>query len=440
MKSLTLLSVLFITSCSYMPTWIGGVEEGKKLKGERISVLDYETPLKAESDSQNLLLNLPAPALNKNWLRSSGYHKATIVNSTIGLIDKQTKQDIGKAAKKGNFLSATPVISDRKIITLDSKGLVSAFNVENIKKPIWQTSLADKKDDSNYFAAGGLTIYLDKLFVNTGSDKIIALDISNGREIWQRQLQNITRSAPEAHDGKLFINTLGNKLYALNAENGGLIWTHSGFSQAISIFGAAPPVAYEKLVFASYSSGELYALRSENGEELWLDSFDNDINNTKFLLNDIDASPLINGDLIYTTSNDGYFVASEIATGKRVWQKEISSINTPWIAGDNIYIIDNQKRFIALNKNTSDIIWVNNLAKYKNKKTKRGEIRYASPVMADSKLYVVNSLGKLLVFDPKTGDMLKKHKIIKDVYLSPVIAHNKMFLLNNDAKLLSLGN
>lgn len=428
--------ILLLNSCSYLPNWIGVSENSPKLKGERVSILNYETNLNSAPDQTNKPLDLPLISLNKNSFRSYGFHSSTYLNSSLGSIQHMTKRSIGKRAKKGNYLSSRPIVADNKVITMDAKGLIQAFNVSDIKTLVWQNNLSEK---GNYFVAGGMAFGEGKIFVNTGGNKVIAIDVKNGRQIWQRDIQSITRSAPEVSGKFLLVNTLDNKLYALNAENGGLIWTHSGFSETISIFGVAPPIAYEKIVFASYSSGELYALNIKTGEEIWLDSFDNQTKNTKFTLNDIDATPVVSGDMVYSISNDGLFIANDLATGNRKWQIELSSVNTPWIVGNYIFLIDNQKRFVAVDKKTSEIRWINQLAKFKNEKTKRGSIRYTSPVMADNKLYVANSIGKLLVFDPSNGDMLKKHEIPKDIYLSPVIAYDKIFLFTNDAELVSMG-
>lgn len=433
-KILLTALTLSLCGCSMMPEWIGGGEEdAEKITGERISVLKTETTVTADKSLDSVAVNIPDAAPNDKWLKSNGYTPQIQNISAPAKFSRKKSYDIGKGDDEINAGSNT-VIADGKIFTIDLKGSVLALDVNNPSKKIWKFTIEAPKDDAD-FANAGILYYEGKVYLTSGYNLVIALNADNGTLLWRRTISSIARSAPDASGDKIFVNTADNKVFALNANDGAIEWVHEGVSEDMSIFGSSSPLAAGDRVFAPYSSGELYTLRTTDGSQIWAADLTRS-GNSSFLMVDIDAAPVVDGNVVYSISNDGVLSAIDMATGQDIWEKEVSGSKTPWIAGDFIYLINDQNELVSIEKYTGGIKWVSNLPSYKKPKNKKSPINWNGPVMGNGRLIVVGSNGELYAISPQNGDIIEKTKIPEYVNMPPVIANGAIYLISDTAKLI----
>ena len=440
-----LLSVLssFLVACESVSNLVDfgkndDDDYSKKDRKERISVLSFESELTADSVLANTPVSIPKMKINKSWHKSSGYSRNIPENISIsGTFNKMISGKIGKGGKNGQNLTASPVVANRLIYTIDSKGVVSAFDVDNIRKKKWSYKIKIPKEKGNFFNAG-ITYNEGKIYVSTGYNIVLALDALNGKLIWSRVINSIARSAPAVGSGVVLVNTIGYNLYALDEASGSILWLHSGVEEEVSILGSASPVIYGQVAFVPYSSGELYALRLNDGREIWGDQLSVNTSRIAYSLSDIDVSPIARGDIIYAISNDGVLAATHIKSGNRIWEREVSGNKSPWLAGEFLYLLTDKNQIIAVHALTGMIKWVEQLPSYKNARNTSSAINWNGPVMAGDVLLVVGSNGRLLSINPQNGKIITRNKILKDVYIHPVVAYENVYLLNDDARLVKL--
>lgn len=434
-KYLIIIFLLIFTGCSSLG-WFGSSDKKADISdGERISVLKTDNLLKADESLSKAVITIPAQKENNKWLKSSGFNNDIPENpSAAKEFDSVKYVNIGSGGSKHTHLTASPVISDDKVVTIDSKGVVTAFAIDNMKK-IWRTKIKLKEQVGDFYGSG-MMYAGDNIYVTTGSRYIVALDAATGNQIWQRSINSVSRSAPLVYKGMVFINTIDNRLYAIDAKDGGILWTHNGIKEDMSVFGVASPTVSNDIIYVAYSSGELYALRTIDGSEIWSDSFVSGSGDYSFA--DIDAAPVVNGGMVYAVSNDGVLAASDMYSGERAWEQELSAEHQPWVAGDYLFIISNKEQLAAINKKTGGIKWVVQLPEYSNQKAKSGEISWNGPIMAGGLLRVTGSNGRMLSISPENGEILYRNKIDKDVYLPPVVAYNSVFLISDGGKMAVL--
>lgn len=439
LKIITFIALsLIISACSALPDWVGADDE-VALDGERLSVLKVQPYIRVDRDIADIKVRVPQPEENKRWYKSSGYHPLTYPNPSLPEeIEIIEKESIGADGEKGRFLSATPVIVDGKIYTIDGKAMVSAFDLSDLDDPLWEVKLHGKKQEGN-FSSGGISYYNNRLYITSGSNHLVVLDAQSGNEIWRRTLESIARSAPEVRDDRVYVNTINNRLYAIDAQLGSILWTHSGVSEDISLIGNASPVATNNVVLSPYSSGEMFALNTQTSDVLWYASFLGDTVSSTYSLTDIDASPVVNNGKIYTISNDGVLASTDLFTGERDWSLEVSGTQVPWVIGEFLFVLNDKDQLIGVHTPTGKVKWVTALRSYKNPENNRTKIHWSGPIMAGNHLYIVGSHGKLLKMSAPTGNIVTKYKVPKEIYLPPVAAHNKLFLLSNDAELIVMG-
>lgn len=422
------LSLIALTSCSMMPSWMGDKDQ-KKLEGQRITLLKTEDALRPSAELAQSAVSLPPATENSESVTSRAGHLALAEQVSIRQTDS-----IGKSAQKSYHLPA-PIVAEGKIFVLDGSGTVIATDANNIKsKALWKNKISPKS--KSYMIGGGLAYHDGVIYATAGHNDIVALSAADGKEVWRKSVSNVVRAAPAAANGKVALITVDNHVYVMNAKDGSVLWTHEGIAESVGILGAASPsFAPNGTLLVPNSSGELHALNQENGRPLWSVSLSNNASTGNFPLNDIDVSPVIIGNVIFTVSNAGGLFAIDATSGNPLWKQEIPNIQSLWVAGNYIYAISSHNEVIAAQAQDGQIKWVTKLQEYGNEKKQKDKLLASGPVLAGSQIYVALSNGLLVQLSAADGKILKSHEIIDEVTVSPEVALGKLYLLSNNAKL-----
>jgi outer membrane protein assembly factor BamB len=334
-------------------------------------------------------------------------------------------------------LVGSPVIIGNYGYFLDVKGALILCDLDN-QKITWKKKIFPSKILKNY-QIPKISYNDQAIFAIAGSNRIVAADAGSGNIIWTKDISSLPISTPISNGKLVFVTTNDNRLYALDVINGEIKWTHNGILKNTAILGSADPVIAKNMVIAAYSSGEIYALNQETGEVIWTQDLNTSkIDNSDFYLNDIDATPIIRGNVIYTIGNGGLMMAINLKGGKIIWKKEISGITDFWLAGDFIYLINNENKLLAISQKNGAIKWISQLPSLKNPKKAESKIIYSGVIMAGNKLIVTDSNGKLLIISPLEGKVEKEIKLSYQLYQNSIIVNSKLYLNATSGSTISL--
>ena len=140
------------------------------------------------------------------------------------------------------------------------------------------------------------------------------------------------------------------------------MWSHSGIEEVTSFLGGASPAVDSGVVIAPYSSGELVALKVENGQVLWNDSLNgNRRYRSSTTLSSIRGRPVIDRGIVIAISNNDQIVAINLRTGRRIWDRAIGGIESPWVAGGFLFFLTNNSELVAMTRQTGRIHWIQSL-------------------------------------------------------------------------------
>jgi outer membrane protein assembly factor BamB len=425
------LSLLLLCGCSKI-SGIFDADDEKRLTGERISVLELEESLEPDNaalEAEGLIT--PQAWKNEFWPQAGGYPNHSMQNLALseGALTKSWSASIGKGTTDRLPLTAQPIVVDGQIYTLDTRGQLSAFDAKT-GKTLWTKDVSDP-DEGDPVIGGGIAYAAGILYVTNGYRELIALQPAKGEILWRKNIGTPSRAAPTILDGRAFVITIDNRLLALNAADGTQLWEYTGLSENATLVGAASPAASRDIVIPAFSSGELMALRVENGSVAWGDNLSS-VKRAGGLTSiaDIKALPVIDKNLVIAVSFGGKLVAIDIASGQRVWQRDIGSTNTPWVAGNHIFVLSTENNLVAVGRDTGAIRWVTKL------QSKDGEpVFYAGPVFAGGRLFLAGSNGYMMEIDPQQGKKLREWEIGGAVTLPPVIAGGVMYVLSENGTL-----
>ena len=432
-----ILAGAFLSACDTIPDWFGG-NEAPPLPGERLSVLALEGTIEPDPRIADLDVRLPRPYINETWPQSGGYPDHAMHHLAGGdRLLPLWQTDIGEGSGDDGRILTTPVIAGGRIFAIDAIAEISAFDAEN-GKLLWRIDPRLEGGEEDGFG-GGLAYAAGSLFVATGFGHVLALDPSNGAERWRQDIGIPMRAAPVIAGGRIFVVTYDNQLWALSATDGAVQWSNAGIAETAGLLGAATPAVDNDIVIAPYSSGELLALRVENGRTMWSDSLGAQRPGAGSLaaLNDINGSPVIDRGVVYAISHGGRLVAIDVRTGSRVWEKDISGLNTPWIAGEYLFVVTVDGDVVCLSRRNGRVKWVHSLPRFVDG-SHAEPIFWNGPLLLSDRLIVLGSNGDALAISPYSGRLLGRLEMPHGVRVAPVAANGTLYVLTDDGDLVAL--
>ncbi len=424
---------LLIGACESLP-WLGG-GEAAPLPGERISVLVHERTLVPDPEAAKTQIVLPPPSPTAEWPLAGGFANHAMHHLEVNAnLKRAWDSDIGAGASDTERLVAPPVVADGKVFTLDTESTAAAFDFATGRE-LWDVDLTPDDEDGEDIG-GGVGFEDGRLYVATGFGHVVALNANDGTEVWRVDLKGPIRVPPTVRGGRVFVVSVDNKLTALNGHSGEVLWTYQSIGEVASLLGGASPAEDAGVLVVAFSSGEIAALRVENGRVLWTDSL-GAIRRTDVIsaMSHIRGRPVIDRGMVFALSNAGMMAAIDLRTGRRVWDKDVGGIESPWIAGDYLYILSSDAEVICLSRIDGRVFWVTPLQRYEDEEDREDPILWTGPVLASDRLIVAGSHGVAETLSPYTGQLLGSEELPDGVASAPVIADRSVIFLSNDGTL-----
>lgn len=430
---------LMLSGCESL-TGPGGMFEGEvkiPLSGERISILKHRRSLNADPELAAKRILLPAPTPNANWPQAGGYANHAMHHIAISdNLRRAWSANVGDGADEAIRLIGSPIVAGGRTYAMDTGSNVSAFDARSGKQ-LWRTSLTPDEEDDDHIS-GGMAYEDGKIYVTTGFAQVISLDASNGKIFWRKSLAGPIRTAPTVRAGRVFTITVDSRMYALNGSTGEELWTFTGIAKTASLLGGASPAVDRGVVVAPFSSGELVALKVENGRVLWTQSL-NTTRRTDVVsaLAHIRGRPIIDRGRVFAISHGGLIVSIDLRSGRRIWDKEIGGLSSPWVAGDYIFLLTNDSEIVAISRETGSIHWVQKLPQYEDPETKDFPIVWNGPLLASDRLIISSSIGEVYAVSPYDGRVMGKIDMPSGISVPPIIAGGRLYFLADNADLIA---
>jgi outer membrane protein assembly factor BamB len=200
----------------------------------------------------------------------------------------------------------------------------------------------------------GLALAGNTLLFTTFSHKVVALDVRNGRVLWQAPVKNIAMSTPIVADDTVYIGTGksglldrnllqkvqfykksvwgvpgGDEIAALDLRTGARRWKFDTVGEDM------PSALYDggRLIFAN-GDWHAYALRADNGKELW----STQLGGISTMANAVKAGRAV---VVAVCGEDTESVALDSTTGKILWKSPYGHCDaTPAYADGKIFLND----------------------------------------------------------------------------------------------------
>lgn len=403
----------------------------------RISILASEQALTPDPALAQRTIVVPPPVAVVDWSQPGGLANNAPPNSTgSAVLERAWRTSLGQGSNNRVKIAAPPVIADGRLYFLDADHRLHAIDANDGSR-IWTERLRPRDSRDRVARGGGVAVSGGRVFVSTGFGFVVALNASDGSEIWRVQSDAPFQSAPTVAGGRVYAITNDSELIAIDAGTGDVVWNYQAIAEPARIL-AAPSVAVEgDTVVAPFASGEVVALLAANGRRLWSDSLSRTGRLTSLsAINDIAGRPVISNGVAYAASHSGILAAIDLRTGQRVWAKQFASTQTPWVAGDVIYAVSVDGILAAFDRATGNIYWIQQLRRFHNEAERRGRVSWVGPVMIGGRLVLSNSEGEVIAVSPENGETVAHAEASQPVFIPPIVANDQIYLVTDEARLV----
>ncbi len=405
------------------------------------SVATEENPAPTAPDdrveNQSVPISLPAAAALAEWSHRGGNVRHTSPHGVLSAAPQRIwSSNIGAGSNRKNRLSASPVVANGRIFTMDSKALVVATATNGATA--WQADVTAPFDRGGDVSGGGLAVAAGRVFAATGYGELIALDASSGAVVWRQRLGSPVAGAPAVDGDTVYVATRDGSGWAVDSKNGKVRWTMTGAKGPLSVAGSSAPAIADQAVIFAFNTGDLAAALPLNGSRIWGAPVTGQRVGRGYQgLTDVTGDPVVVGDVIYAGTAAGRTAAINAGTGERIWTAVEGALNPPLVVGGSVFVVNDEARLVRLDAATGEVIWQADMPYFVKDKPKRQKSIYAhyGPVLAGGRIVVVSSDGLVRLFNPTDGTMVATAEIPGGAAAAPALAGGVMYVVGGNGQL-----
>lgn len=412
------------------------------LEGERLDIrapilADGETAPVEETEVRIDKLSLGSTSTNASWTHRNGSAQHLIKHPTLGrTLTKVWTANIGTGNSKKHGITASPIVADGRVFTMDATSGVRAFTTAGA--PVWAVDLTPPNEKANEASGGGMAYGGGVLAVTTGHGEVIAMDPASGAVRWRHKMTGAISADPVIVGNTIVAVARNNVALGLDIKNGRVEWQQLSPGSTAGVAGSGAPAALGKLVVIPFSSGELVGTVASNGLRAWSGSVSGGNKGlARNLVADISSDPVIDGRTVYVANQTGRLAAMDRRSGSRLWTAKDGSYTPVWPAGGAVFMVTDRFAVKRLNASDGSEVWSQALPDFKQEKDRRKRATYAyfGPVVAGGQVWVAGSDGLLRSYDPVNGTLTGTIDIPGGAASQPAIAGGRMYILSANGQI-----
>lgn len=410
------------------------------LAGTRVPIMEATGSISNSLAPADRPILLPPPSAIDNWAQPGGTPNNAPGHPALSAAPKVAwRADAGTGSSTTGKVTASPIVYDGRVYTLDAGARVSAFAV-NGGSTVWRTSLVPDSESkagsiftigSNSTGGGyggGVAADNGRLYVATGYGTVSALDPKTGKVLWTKLQSSPIRAAPTAVGDRVFVITTEGKVIALSGTDGNELWQARGLGEQASLIGSTSPAVDNDMVVAPFPSGEVIGIKIGTGEQVWSESLTRAKGGSAMGALSDAARPVIDRGIVFATAHGGRTAAVQLRTGERMWSVNVSSTQAPSVIADYVFVVDTAGQLLCLNRRDGQTLWTVKLP---------DSNVWSGPTLAGGQLWLVSAKGTLVGVDASTGRIASQASVGAPTFVSPVSAGGKLYVLTDRAQLVA---
>ncbi|OCG13616.1 outer membrane protein assembly factor BamB [Gilliamella sp. App6-5] len=334
-------------------------------------------------------------------------------------------QQVWKNSTAGNthiYSLLGPINYDNAIYVASRSGQVKAIDLVS-GHTLWDVNLSQSTLFSSKTALFSGGVSADDKYVYVGSERAVvyALDRNNGKVVWEKTVKGEVLARPVSSDGKLIIHTANGILQGLNRDTGDYLWDVSFDVPALSLRGNSTPTIAHGAAIVGDDNGRVNAYFINDGQLIWQQRISQPSGSTEIAkLNDVDSTPVVEGNLVYSVGYNGSLVALDLSNGQTVWRKGLGSTHSFAVDTNRLFVVDQNDNVQAIAKNGGGELWTQSNLTHR---------QLTDPVIYQKYVVFGDFEGYLYWLNAENGELAAKTQVSSSGLISkPIVVDNKLIV------------
>ena len=336
-------------------------------------------------------------------------------------VDKLWSVNVGNGQGDGLY-KLQPEMSSGTIYVASAEGEVKAVSKDG-GRTLWRAKLKRP-------LSGGVGRHDDALFVGGPDGEVLRLDASNGEIVWEATVSGEVLAAPQGNGRVVIVQTYDGRLYGFDHDSGERLWRYDSNVPVLTIRGTSTPILANGVAYAGFANGRVTAFDANDGSVRWearvaIPEGRSEIER----IVDVDGAMAILGSELYVASYQGRVAALDIRTGRKIWQRNVSSFNGVSQGFGNVYLSEESGSITAFLRNGQGIRWEQTALAWRG---------LSKPVPVSSYLAVVDYQGYLHLISQVDGEFVGRLRPDSSGVRADMVAEGSvLYVYSNDGKLIA---
>ncbi len=347
-------------------------------------------------------------------------------------LDKQTGQQlnirtlwktrVGKGSEERQ-LSLVAAIEGDRLYAADARGRVESLSARDGRE-IWQRN-------TDLALSGGPEVKGERLVLGSIDGDLLMLSTRDGAEKWRTHLNSEILSIPRIVGNLVVVHTIDDDVYGIDLADGKELWRYIYPAPTLTLHGSGSPVIAGEGVIVGISGGRLVQLELEQGAPVWEVTVSPPSGRSELeRIADIDADPVVVGDIVYVGTYNGDLAAVDILTGAVLWRRELSAYAGLAAEPPMLYITDADDNLWAAEIEGGSGRW---------KQERLLHRRLTAPAIDGNYLVVGDVEGYVHFISKQDGRLLGRVRITKaPIGQRPLVVNGIVYVFANDGTLAAL--
>ncbi len=335
-------------------------------------------------------------------------------------LDRLWMANIGNGQGTGLY-QLRPVVRGDTLYVASADGILQARDARSGKLR-WQRKL-------KLTISGGVGVDDERLYLGTTEGLLLALDLE-GQELWRAVVNGEILAPPVSNEDIVVAQSYDGQLVAFDVITGEKRWAYSASVPRLTLRGTSTPVMESQFVFAGLANGRVVALDYKTGELRWEQRVSVAKGSTEIeRLSDVDGSLLSDAGILYAAGYQGKLVAIEARSGRRLWERDLSSHTGPVEGYGNVYVVDADGSIHAFEKSGQGVVWTQTILARR---------KLTEPAILSGSLVTGDFEGYLHFVSQVDGHLVSRVRVDGSGLRAPMLVReDRLYAYSNAGKLVA---
>jgi outer membrane protein assembly factor BamB len=141
---------------------------------------------------------------------------------------------------------------------------------------------------------------------------------------------------------------------------------------------------------------------------------------------DIDADPLVDNDMLYIASYQGFLSALSVSQGENVWSRPASTYKNLAMNSNSLFMTDSDDSILSFTRANGQVRW---------KQLQLKSRVVTAPVLLDSWVLVGDKTGLVHILHANSGEIIGRATLKSSIDVEPVVSDHRVYVLTTSGQL-----